>query len=107
MSKLKDDSNSLDPNLSQQTLKNISKDALIKKLQKEISILSEEIIKLRADNANLRSRVSLIYSMEQNYKCAKETINDIREQTNKIIFDKDKEQQQLKTKIEQMELEKT
>ena len=107
MSKLQEDSNSLDPNLSQQTLKNINKDALINKLQKEISILSKEIIKLRADNANLRSRVSLIYSMEQNYKCAKETINEIREQTNKIIFDKDEEHRQLKTKIEQMELEKT
>ena len=107
MSVIEKDSNTINQYLSQQTVKNVNKDSLIKKLQKEISLLTKEIIKLRAENANLRSRVSLIYSMEQNYKCAKETINEIRDQTNKIIFDKDEEQRQLKTKIEQMELEKT
>ena len=93
--------------LSQQKVKNLNKDSMIKKLQKEISILSKEIIRLRADNADLRSRVSLIYSMEQNYKSVQETINEIRDQTNKIINNKDDEHKKLKLKIEQMELEKT
>ena len=93
--------------LSQQKVKNLNKDSMIKKLQKEISILSKEIFRLKADNADLRSRVSLIYSMEQNYKSAQETINEIRDQTNKIISNKDNEQKKLKSKIEQMELEKT
>ena len=93
--------------LSQQKVKNLNKDSMIKKLQKEISILSKEIFRLKADNADLRSRVSLIYSMEQNYKSAQETINEIRDQTNKIISNKDDEQKKLKSKIEQMELEKT
>ena len=93
--------------LSQQKVKNLNKDSMIKKLQKEISFLSKEIIRLKADNADLRSRVSLMYSMEQNYKSAQETINEIRDQTNKIISNKDDEHKKLKLKIEQMELEKT
>ena len=93
--------------LSQEKIKNLNKDSLIKKLQKDITLLSKEIIRLRTDNADLRSRVSLIYSMEQNYKSAQETISEIRGQTNKIISNKDNEQKKLRMKIEQMELEKT
>jgi hypothetical protein len=93
--------------LSQEKIKNLNKDSLIKKLQKDIALLSKEIIRLRTDNADLRSRVSLIYSMEQNYKSAQETISEIRGQTNKIISNKDNEQKKLRMKIEQMELEKT
>ena len=93
--------------LSQEKIKNLNKDSLIKKLQKDITLLSKEIIRLRTDNADLRSRVSLIYSMEQNYKSAQETISEIRDQTNKIISNKDNEQKKLRMKIEQMELEKT
>jgi hypothetical protein len=99
--------NQVSPYQSQQKIKDLNKDLLIKNLKNEIISLSKEIIKLKADNADLRSRVSLIYSMEQNFKSAKETINDMREQTNKIINDKDQEQRKLKIKIEQMELEKT
>ena len=93
--------------LSKQNIQNMNKDSLIAKLQKEISTLSKEIIKLRTENADLRSRVSLIYSYEQSYKSARETIKEIREQTNKIIDDKDQEHKKLKMKIEQMELEKS
>ena len=107
MLKIKKNTNPTDPNSIQQAIKNINKDTQIEKLLKEISTLSKEIIKLRSENADLRSRVSLIYSLEQNYKCAKETINEIRDQTNKIIYDKDEEHRKLKKKIEQMELEKT
>jgi hypothetical protein len=99
--------NQVSPYQSQQKIKDLNKDLLIKNLKNEIISLSKEIIKLKADNGDLRSRVSLIYSMEQNFKSAKETINDMREQTNKIINDKDQEQRKLKIKIEQMELEKT
>ena len=99
--------NQISPYQSQQKIKDLNKDLLIKNLKNEIISLSKEIIKLKADNADLRSRVSLIFSMEQNFKSAKETINDMREQTNKIINDKDQEQRKLKMKIEQMELEKT
>ena len=108
MSKLKKEAISINDYLSQQkeNIDNINKDSLIKKLNKEITALSKEIIKLRAENADLRSRVSLIYSLEQNYKSARETINEIRSQTNKIIFDKDEDQRKLKNQIEQMELEK-
>ena len=109
MSKIKKETISIDAYLSQQkeNVNNINKDSLIKKLNKEITALSKEIIKLRAENADLKSRVSLLYSLEQNYKSARETINEIRSQTNKIIFDKDEDQRKLKNKIEQMELEKT
>jgi cell division protein FtsB len=92
--------------LSQQKIKDLNKDFIIKKLQKELATLSKEAIKLRTENAELRSRVSLINSYEQNYKIAKETINEIRDQTNKIICKKDDEQRKLKLQIEQMELEK-
>ena len=108
MSKRKSiDMNKINPYLSQQNIKDLNKDLLIKDLQNDIITLSKEIIKLRTDNADLRSRVSLIYSMEQNYKSAKETINEMRDQTNKIISNKDEEHRKLKMKIEQMELEKT
>ena len=93
--------------LSQQKIKDLNKDFIIKKLQKELATLSKELIKLRTENAELRSRVSLINSYEQNYKIAKETINEIRDQTNKIICKKDDEQRKLKLQIEQMEHEKT
>ena len=93
--------------LSQQKIKDLNKDFIINKLQKELLILSKELIKLRTENAELRSRVSLINSYEQNYKIAKETINEIRDQTNKIICKKDDEQRKLKLQIEQMEHEKT
>ena len=98
MLKIKKNTNSIDPHSIQQAIKNINKDTQIEKLLKEISTLSKEIIKLRSENADLRSRVSLIYSLEQNYKCAKETINEIRDQTNKIIYDKDEEHRKLKKK---------
>ena len=103
----KSDSIRVNAYLSQEKIKNLNKDSLIKKLQKDITLLSKEIIRLRTDNADLRSRVSLIYSMEQNYKSAQETISEIRSQTNKIISNKDNEQKKLRMKIEQMELEKT
>ena len=93
--------------LSQQKIKDLNKDFIINKLQKELLILSKELIKLRTENAELRSRVSLINSYEANYKIAKETINEIRDQTNKIICKKDDEQRKLKLQIEQMEHEKT
>ena len=93
--------------LSQQKIKDLNKDFIINKLQKELLILSKELIKLRTENAELRSRVSLINSYEANYKIAKETINEIRDQTNKIISKKDDEQRKLKLQIEQMEHEKT
>ena len=93
--------------LSQQKIKDLNKDFIINKLQKELLILSKELIKLRTENAELRSRMSLINSYEQNYKIAKETINEIRDQTNKIICKKDDEQRKLKLQIEQMEHEKT
>ena len=93
--------------LSKQKIKDLNKDFIINKLQKELTTLSKELIKLRTENAELRSRVSLINSYEANYKIAKETINEIRDQTNKIISKKDDEQRKLKLQIEQMELEKT
>lgn len=93
--------------LSKQKIKDLNKDFIINKLQKELTTLSKEVIKLRTENAELRSRVSLINSYEANYKIAKETINEIRDQTNKIISKKDDEQRKLKLQIEQMELEKT
>ena len=93
--------------LSQQKIKDLNKDFIINKLKKELATLSKELIKLRTENAELRSRVSLINSYEANYKIAKETINEIREQTNKIISKKDDEQRKLKLQIEQMEHEKT
>lgn len=93
--------------LSKQKIKDLNKDFIINKLQKELATLSKELIKLRTENAELRSRVSLINSYEANYKIAKETINEIRDQTNKIISKKDDEQRKLKLQIEQMELEKT
>ena len=93
--------------LSQQKIKDLNKDFIINKLKKELATLSKELIKLRTENAELRSRVSLINSYEQNYKIAKETINEIRDQTNKIICKKDDEQRKLKLQIEQMEHEKT
>ena len=93
--------------LSQQKIKDLNKDFMINKLQKELVILSKELIKLRTENAELRSRVSLINSYENNYKMARETINEIRDQTNKIICKKDDEQRKLKLQIEQMEHEKT
>ena len=93
--------------LSQQKIKDLNKDFIINKLQKELLILSKELIKLRTENAELRSRVSLINSYENNYKMARETINEIRDQTNKIICKKDDEQRKLKLQIEQMEHEKT
>ena len=99
--------NHIEPYKSQQNIKEKNKDLLIKNLKSEIVTLSKEILKLKTDNADLRSRVSLVLAMEQNFKSAKETINDMREQTNKIICDKDQEQRKLKMKIEQMELEKT
>ena len=92
--------------LSQQKIKDLNKDFIINKLKKELATLSKELIKLRTENAELRSRVSLINSYEANYKIAKETINEIRDQTNKIICKKDDEQRKLKLQIEQMELEK-
>jgi len=92
--------------LSKQKIKDLNKDFIINKLKKELANLSKELIKLRTENAELRSRVSLINSYEQNYKIAKETINEIRDQTNKIIGKKDDEQRKLKLQIEQMELEK-
>ena len=93
--------------LSKQKIKDLNKDFIINKLQKELTTLSKELIKLRTENAELRSRVSLINSYEANYKIAKETINEIRDQTNQIISKKDDEQRKLKLQIEQMELEKT
>ena len=93
--------------LSKQKIKDLNKDFIINQLQKELTTLSKELIKLRTENAELRSRVSLINSYEANYKIAKETINEIRDQTNKIISKKDDEQRKLKLQIEQMELEKT
>ena len=93
--------------LSQQKIKDLNKDFIINKLKKELATLSKELIKLRTENAELRSRVSLINSYEANYKIAKETINEIRDQTNKIICKKDDEQRKLKLQIEQMEHEKT
>ena len=93
--------------LSQQKIKDLNKDFIINKLKKELATLSKELIKLRTENAELRSRVSLINSYEANYKIAKETINEIRDQTNKIISKKDDEQRKLKLQIEQMEHEKT
>ena len=92
--------------LSQQKIKDLNKDFIINKLKKELATLSKELIKLRTENAELRSRVSLINSYEANYKIAKETINEIRDQTNKIISKKDDEQRKLKLQIEQMEHEK-
>jgi len=107
MSKANLEEKKLKTYLSQQIIKELNKDSLIKKLQNEIISLSKEIIQLRTENGDLRSRVSLIYAIEQNYKIAKETIGEIRDQTNKVIRDKDDEQRKLKLKIEQMELEKT
>ena len=107
MSKIKNEPKLINSYLSQQNVKNVNKDSIISKLKKEVASQSKELIKLKAENADLRSRVSLIYSSEQNYKAAKEIINEIRDQTNTIIKNKDEEQKALKNKIEQMEMEKT
>lgn len=106
ISEKSNENKSFNVHLSQQKIKDLNKDFIINKLQKELVTLSKELIKLRTENAELRSRVSLINSYEQNYKIAKETINEIRDQTNKIICKKDDEQRKLKLQIEQMELEK-
>ena len=45
--------------LSKQKIKDLNKDFIINKLQKELTTLSKELIKLRTENAELRSRVSL------------------------------------------------
>ena len=81
MSKANLEEKKLKTYLSQQIIKELNKDSLIKKLQNEIISLSKEIIQLRTENGDLRSRVSLIYAIEQNYKIAKETIGEIRDQT--------------------------
>ena len=45
--------------LSKQKIKDLNKDFIINKLKKELATLSTELIKLRTENAELRSRVSL------------------------------------------------
>ena len=87
-------------------LTNIKSEDINNEEQKTMNDLLSEIIKLKAENAELKSMIKTRNSLDQNYKSLTELIHEMREQNNKIIIEKDEEGRKLKKRMEEMELKK-
>ena len=88
-------------NLTYIKSEDINKDSL-----KTINDLLSENIKLKAENAELKSRLNVRTSLERNDKSLTELIHEMREQNNKIISEKDEEGRKMMKKMEEIEMQK-
>ena len=83
-----------------------SEDINIEEKQKTIEDLKAEIMKLKSENEELKSRISVMNSIEKSDKSLTELIQEMREQHNKIIMEKDEERRKLRLKMDEMEMVK-
>ena len=71
-----------------------------------IDKLLSQIMKLKSENADLKSRINLKESLDKYDKSLTELIHEMREQNNKIISEKEEEGRNLRKKMDEIELEK-
>ena len=71
-----------------------------------IDKLLSQIMKLKSENADLKSRINLKESLDKYDKSLTELIHEMREQNNKIISEKEEEGRNLRIKMDEIELEK-
>ena len=83
-----------------------SEDINIEENPKSINDLMAEIMKLKSENEELKSRISVINSIEKNDRSLTELIQEMREQQNKIIMGKEEEGRKLRLKMDELEMEK-
>ena len=74
--------------------------------KKTIDKLLSQIIKLKSENSELKSRINLKESLDKYDKSLTELIQEMREQNNKIIIEKEEEGRNLRKKMDQIELER-
>ena len=83
-----------------------SEDIKTEEAQPNIDDLKEEIMKLKSENSELKSRLFVKDSTEKNDRSLTELIHELREQNNKIILEKDEEGRKLRLKMDEMETQK-
>ena len=74
--------------------------------KKIIEKLLSQIIKLKSENSELKSRINVQASVEKYDKSLIELIREIREQNNKILLEKEEEGRNLRKKMDEIELAK-
>ena len=73
---------------------------------KKIDDLMDEIMKLKSENAELKSRLSVKNYLDVNDKVLTELIHEMREQNNKMLMEKEEEGRKLRLKMDEIEMEK-
>ena len=73
---------------------------------KKIDDLMDEIMKLKSENAELKSRLSVKNYLDMNDKVLTELIHEMREQNNKMLMEKEEEGRKLRLKMDEIEMEK-
>ena len=72
----------------------------------DINILNNELIELKLENSNLKSKVKLTYNLEKKLKEAKDKIKSLQLKNNKIIEDHNKEIRKYKFELQKLNKEK-
>ena len=83
-----------------------SEDIKLEENPKSVDELKLEIINLKSENEELKRRISAKNSLEKKDRALTELIQEMREQNNKIIMEKDEEGRKLRQKMDEIEMEK-
>ena len=83
-----------------------SEDIKLEEKPKSIDELNYEIIKLKSENEELKKIISAKNSIERKDKALTELIQEMREQNNKMIMEKDEEGRKLRKRMDEIEIEK-
>ena len=73
---------------------------------KDVDELLSEIMKLKSENADLKSRINLHESLDKCEKSMTELIHEMREKNNKMMMEKDEEGRKLRLRMDEIEMEK-
>ena len=73
---------------------------------KDVGELLSEIMKLKSENADLKSRINLHESLDKCEKSMTELIHEMREKNNKMMMEKDEEGRKLRLRMDEIEMEK-
>ena len=74
--------------------------------EKNINDLMNEIMKLKSENSELKSRLSVKKYLEDNDKALTELIQEMRDQYNKMVMEKEEEGRKLRLRMDEIETEK-
>ena len=69
---------------------------------KDVDELLSEIMKLKSENADLKSRINLHESLDKCEKSMTELIHEMREKNNKMMMEKDEEGRKLRLRMDEI-----